>query len=275
MFCKKQTSKLEGSSLWLGTAGILFIVLTGIFAPWIAPHDPLAVDASNRLASPGLVYPFGTDHLGRCVLSRIIYGIRVTVISAFCIMLITVAISIPIALLAGYIRGNTDNIIMRMIDGMLAVPDFVLTIAIVGMLGPSFINTIIAIVMVRWADYVRFIRSLVIKEGQEDYILYARMTGNSHIRILSRYILPQILSRVLVFAALDLGRIVLLIAGLSFLGVGVQPPTPEWGVMLQDATGYFQVAPHVMVFPGIAVVLFVLVCQLVSDQFNEPVTKEG
>ncbi|SDH71209.1 nickel transporter permease [Alteribacillus bidgolensis] len=274
MFHRK-ISELKGSSLWLGALGILFILLTGLFAPWIAPHDPLAVDTSNRLSSPGLTYPFGTDHLGRCVLSRIIYGIRVTVISAFCILLITAAISIPIALISGYIRGNTDHIIMRMIDGMLAIPDFVLTIAIVGMLGPSFINMIIAIVMVRWADYVRFIRSLVIKERQEDYILYARMTGNSHIRILSRYILPQILSRVLVFAALDLGRIVLLIAGLSFLGVGVQPPTPEWGVMLQDATGYFQVAPHVMIFPGMVVVMFVLACQLISDRFNEPVMKEG
>ncbi|WP_232725492.1 ABC transporter permease [Bacillus sp. FJAT-44742] len=265
---------LKGST-WVGVTGIIFILLAGLFAPGIAPHDPLAVDTTNRLMSPNLAYPFGTDHLGRCVLSRIIYGIRVTVIASFCIMFFTITVSLPIALVTGYIRGKTDHMFMRLIDGILAVPDFVLTLAIIGMLGPSLMNMVIAIVMVRWAEYVRFIRSLVLKEEREDYILYSRMMGNSLLRVLFRYILPQISSRVLVFAALDLGRIVLLVAGLSFLGVGVQPPIPEWGVMLKDATAYFQVAPHLMIFPGIAVVLFVLICQLFSDRFSESGMKEG
>ncbi|ERN51428.1 ABC transporter permease subunit [Alkalihalophilus marmarensis] len=258
----------------LSIIGLLSLVIVGLLAPWIVPHDPLFINLDNRLAPPGFTYLFGTDHLGRCIFSRIIYGIRVTVFAASIIMVITVMISLPLSLITGYLRGSTDNLFMRVIDGMYAIPDFVLTLAIVGMLGPSFINMIIAIVIVRWTDYVRLFRSFVIKASKEDYIAYARIAGNSHIRILSMYILPHIFPMVLVYAALDVGRIVLLISGLSFLGVGAQPPMPEWGVMLQDATGYFQVAPHVMLFPGLAIVFFVYLSQLVSNQFQNSTAKE-
>ncbi|EGQ26816.1 nickel/dipeptide ABC superfamily ATP binding cassette transporter, permease protein, partial [Sporosarcina newyorkensis 2681] len=155
------------------------------------------------------------------------------------------------------------------IDSTLAIPDIVLTIAIVGLLGPSLVNMIFAIVVVRWASYVRFIRSLVVKITQEEYIFSAKMAGNSNFRIVKRYILPQIGMPIIVFSALDMGKIVLNIAGLSFLGLGSQPPTPEWGAMLNDATDYFQVTPHVMLFPGLAIVLFVLACQLVSEKLGK------
>ncbi|MFB5282924.1 nickel transporter permease [Peribacillus sp. Hz7] len=253
----------------VGSGLLILIFFIGIFAPWIAPHDPLAVNLANRLSSPSWVYPFGTDHLGRCILSRIIYGIRISMTATFLIIIFTLVISIPIGLITGYVRGRTDHIFMRVIDSMLAIPDIVLTIAIVGVLGPGFINMIIAIIIVRWANYVRFIRSLVIKVCKEDYLLSARMSGNSPQRIMQRYILPQIFVSVLVFSALDMGKIVLAIAGLSFLGLGIQPPAPEWGAMLHDATAYFQIAPHVMIFPGLAIVFFVLACQLVSDRFRK------
>lgn len=249
----------------LGIGLFVTIIMIGFFAPWLSPHDPLAINLSNRLMPPSWEYLFGTDHLGRCILSRIIYGIKTTVTSAFLIMIFTLMISLPIGLVTGYLRGRTDHFFMRIVDGTLAFPDIVLTIAIVGLLGPGFFNMILAIIMVRWANYVRLIRSLVLKVCKEDYIVSARMSGNSHIRIMQRHILPQILSPFLVFGALDMGRIVLLIAGLSFLGLGVQPPTPEWGVMLHDATGYFQIAPHIMIFPGLAIMFFVLSCQLASD----------
>jgi ABC-type dipeptide/oligopeptide/nickel transport system permease subunit len=256
-------------SLIVGVSLLILIVLIGVFAPWVSPHDPLAVNLSNRLSFPSWNYPFGTDHLGRCVLSRIIYGIRVSVAFAFLIMLFTSMISLPIGLLTGYLRGRTDHLFMRLIDGTLAIPDIVLTIAIVGVLGPGFFNMMIAIIMVRWANYVRLIRSLVLKSCQEDYILSARMSGNSHLRIIRRYVLPDIYSPLAVFGALDMGKIVLLMAGLSFLGLGAQPPTPEWGGMLHDATAYFQIAPHVMIFPGLAILFFVLACQLISDKFRK------
>lgn len=262
----------------VGTGLLASFVIMGVFAPWFSPHDPLTVNLTNRLVAPSFDYPFGTDHLGRCVLSRLIYGIQTTVATAFLILLVTLFISLPIGLITGYVRGRTDHFFMRMVDGTLAFPDIVLTIAIVGILGPGFFNMILAIVMVRWASYVRLIRSLVLKIGKEHYILSARMSGNSHIHIMRRYILPEIVSPVIVFGALDMGRIVLLIAGLSFLGLGAQPPTPEWGVMLHDATSYFQIAPHIIIFPGLAIMLFVLSCQLISDRnkkiASDPSSKE-
>ncbi|WP_319005802.1 ABC transporter permease subunit [Metabacillus niabensis] len=263
----------------LGGGGILVgFCLLGLFAPWIAPHDPIAINLAARLQSSSWVYPFGTDHLGRCILSRIIFGVRISVTSALIIMFFTMLISVPIALLTGYVRGRTDHFIMRIIDSTLAIPDIVLTIAIVGLLGPGLVNMLFAIVVVRWASYVRFIRSLVVKISQENYILSARMAGNTHFRILKRYILPQIGMPIMVFSALDMGKIVLNIAGLSFLGLGTQPPTPDWGAMLNDAIDYFQSSPHVMFFPGLSIVLFVLACQLVSEKLgimNRTVGKEA
>lgn len=264
-------------SLMMGIGLLIIIILIGLFAPWVSPHDPLAVNLSNRLSVPSREYPFGTDHLGRCILSRLIYGIRVSVAFAFLIMIFTFLISLPIGLLTGYWRGRADHLFMRLIDGTLAIPDIVLTIAIVGVLGPGFFNMMIAIIMVRWANYVRLIRSLVLKCCEEDYMLSARMSGNSHLRIMRRYVLPTIFSPLVIFGALDMGKVVLLMAGLSFLGLGTQPPTPEWGAMLHDATAYFQIAPHVMIFPGLAILFFVLSCQLISErlrQSNASVLKE-
>lgn len=265
------------NSLLTGAGLLLLFIFIGVFAPWITPHDPFAIHLSNRLSPPTWAYPFGTDHLGRCLFSRIIYGIRTSVTSAFVIMLVTLLISVPIGLLTGYLRGRTDQFFMRWIDGTLVIPDIVLTIAIVGVLGPGLFHLILAIIIVRWATYVRLIRSLVLKVCQEEYILSARMSGNTSLRIMQRYILPQIASPVAVFCSLDLGRIVLLIAGLSFLGLGSQPPTPEWGVMMHDATAYFQVAPHVMIFPGMAISLFVLGCQVISERIRkagQPISRE-
>ncbi|WP_372459115.1 nickel transporter permease [Alkalihalobacillus deserti] len=250
----------------IGVTLLILLILVGLLAPWLSPHDPLAINLVNRLSSPNWNYLFGTDHLGRCILSRIMYGIRTTIATAFLIMLFTLLISLPIGLITGYIRGRSDHFLMRIVDGTLALPDIVLMIAIVGILGPGFFHMIVAIVLVRWANYVRFIRSLVLKIGNEDYIRTARISGNSHINILKHYISPFIFPPIIVFGALDMGRIVLLIAGLSFLGLGAQPPTPEWGVMLHDATAYFQIAPHMMIFPGLAIMFFVLTCQLISER---------
>lgn len=266
----KKVSYSQYSSVIVGVSLLFIIFMIGLFAPWISPNDPLAINLSNRLSFPTLNYPFGTDHLGRCVLSRIFYGTRASVVVALLIIFFTFIISLPIGLLTGYLRGRADHLFMRLIDGTLAIPDIVLTIAIVGVLGPGFLNMLIAIIIVRWANYVRLIRSLVLKICEEDYILSARMAGNSHIRILRKYVLPDLLSPLVVFGTLDMGKVVLLMAGLSFLGLGSQPPTPEWGVMLHDAAGYFQIAPHVMIFPGLAILIFVLACQLIGDRIKKP-----
>ncbi|WP_026672932.1 nickel transporter permease [Alkalihalobacterium bogoriense] len=264
---KKALSVDKG--LLVGIVIFVLFIIVGLFAKWIAPHPPLAIQLDVRLQPPSVEYWFGTDHLGRCIFSRIIYGVQTTITTAIAITLITLLISLPIGLVSGYWRGRADQFFMRVVDGTLSLPDVVLTIAIVGILGPGFVNMVIAIVLVRWANYVRFIRSLAIKAGKEEFILSARMSGNSHLSILRKYIFPQIKKPVFVFIALDLGRVVLLMAGLSFLGLGVQPPTPEWGVMLHDATSYFQLAPHIMIFPGLAILLFVLCCQLTSERLKK------
>ena len=253
----------------VGLTLLAFFLLVGIFAPWIAPHDPLAVHLTHRLSRPSMSYPFGTDHLGRCIFSRILYGVRISVTTAIIVMIITLIISVPISLIAGYIRGKLDTFMMRILDSILSIPDIVLTVAIVGLLGPGLFNMIFAIIAVRWATYVRFIRSLVIKVSKEDYIISARISGNRHSRILRRYILPQIMMPVLTFSTFDIGKIVLTISALSFLGLGSQPPTPEWGAMLNDATAYFQAAPHTIFFPGLAIVLFVFTCQLLGNQLEK------
>ncbi|MEK3990297.1 ABC transporter permease [Robertmurraya sp. FSL R5-0851] len=258
----------------VGVSLLIFIFVIGLLAPGVSPHDPLEVNLSKRLVSPNFEYPFGTDHLGRCILSRIIYGIRVSVVYSVIIMLLTFVISLPIALFIGYFRGRLDYLIMRFIDVTLAIPDIILAITIVGVLGPSLFNMVMAILIVRWTNYVRFIRSLVIKTCEEDYIFSARMSGNSHFRIMRYYIFPVILQNLVVFGTLDMGKIVLLIAALSFLGLGTQPPTPEWGSMLHDATLYFQIAPFVMIFPGLALFLFMLACQLIGDQYSKHSVKE-
>jgi peptide/nickel transport system permease protein len=265
---KKTLLELD-KNLIIGFGILLSIIMIGLLAPWITPHDPLAIDLSNRLSAPNGEYWLGTDQLGRCILSRLIFGIKTTVASSFLIMIFTLIISIPLGVVTGYLRRRADSILMRMVDGILSFPNIVLAIVIVGILGPGFFHMIIAIIMVRWANYVRMIRSLTLKVSQEDYILSARMAGNSHIRIMRRYILPEIMTPIIVFGALDMGRIVLLIAGLSFLGLGAQPPTPEWGIMLHDATNYFQIAPHVMIFPGLAIMIFVFSCQLISERLQK------
>lgn len=246
----------------------LFVVFA-LFAKWLAPIDPYETSLGERLQPPSSEHWFGTDQLGRDLFARIVYGTQISVTAALVILVMTLLISLPIALLNGYIKGRTDQFFMRFLDSILAIPDIVLTIAIVGLLGPSFFNMIIAIIVVRWASYVRFIRSLVLPLATAPYVIAGRLAGNSHMRLLWRYILPQIIHPIIVFSTLDIGKIVLNIAALSFLGLGAQPPVPEWGAMLNDAMNYFQLAPHMMIFPGLAIFLFVLSCQLVGAQFQK------
>lgn len=175
----KKIAPTSNVHLALGIGLLMAIIVMGIFAPWLSPHDPLAINLSNRLSSPSWDYPFGTDHLGRCLLSRMIYGIRITVTSSALMMIFALMISLPIGLLTGYLRGRTDRMMMRVIEGALAIPDMVLTIAIVGLFGPGLLNMMLAVIMVRWASYVRLIRSLVLNACKEDYIWSARMAGNS------------------------------------------------------------------------------------------------
>lgn len=254
---------------FIGLIIILFIIIIGIFANYIAPNDPIKVDLSKRLHSPSHIYLLGTDHLGRCILSRLIYGIRVSFSTSFILLFIILTIGIIVGVTAGYFGGFIDNVIMRFIDIILAFPGLILDLAIAGILGPSLINLMIAIAAVQWVRYARIIRGMVLSIKEEEFVLAARVLGSSNFKIIKKHILPNIIPQIIILATLDMGSIILRISGLSFLGLGVQPPTPEWGAMLNDGRPYMQTAPWLMIFPGVSILIVVMAFNLLGDGLRD------
>ncbi|MBF7084075.1 nickel ABC transporter permease subunit NikC [Desulfallas sp. Bu1-1] len=259
----------------VGLGIIIVIVAVGIFAPYLAPHDPVQVDLGQKLARPSAEYPLGTDHLGRCILSRLIYGTRVSLSTAMLVLTVIIFISVPAGTISGYVGGRLDNIVMRIIDILLAFPGLVLALVIAGMLGPGLLNVMIALGAVWWVGYARIIRGMVLSVKEKEFILAARSCGTSHSKIIFRHILPNVLSPVIVLATLDMGSLILAISGLSFLGLGAQPPMPEWGAMLNDGRPYMQAAPHLMLFPGLAIMLVVLAFNLLGDGLRDAFDPKG
>ncbi|HSQ88235.1 nickel ABC transporter permease subunit NikC [Romboutsia sp.] len=266
----KINKKIKDDKLaFIGLIIILLIVIMGIFANYIAPNNPIEVDLSKRLEQPGNIYPLGTDHLGRCILSRLIYGIRISLGTSFILLFIILTIGISIGLIAGYFGGIIDEVIMRAIDIILAFPGLILDIAIAGILGPSLVNLMIAIASVQWVGYARIIRGMVLSIKEQEFVLAARVMGNSDFKIITKHILPNIISQIIILATLDMGSIILRISGLSFLGLGAQPPTPEWGAMLNDARPYMQIAPWLMIFPGASILVVVMSFNLFGDGLRD------
>jgi peptide/nickel transport system permease protein len=258
-------SMLRDPMTALGMGMLAIIILLTLIGPFIVPNDPLAVNMSERLQPPSWQYPLGTDHLGRCIFSRLVAGGQTTLgISAFVILSLTL-IGIPVGLLSGYVGGRVDTLLMRLVDGVGALPEFILAIAISGFLGPSLTNLMLSIVLVKWIGYARVVRSIVLSEREKEYVLAARVAGCGTWTVLWRHLLPQIISPVVVLAALDIGKIILIISSLSYLGLGAQPSAPEWGAMLNDGRPYFQTVPELMIYPGVAIMLVVISCNLISD----------
>lgn len=256
--------------VWAGAAIVLLVLGAGAFAPLLAPNDPLAVEMGARLADPSWRYPLGTDHLGRCVLSRLLYGTRLSLFHALLVLAAVFAVSIPVGLLAGYAGGRTDRFIMRIIDVLLAFPSLILSLAVAAMLGPGALHLLLAFAVVWWAGYARIIRGLVLQLKQRDYITAARAAGSSQGRIVFDHILRNAARPIGVLASMELGTILLSLAGLSFLGLGAQPPTPEWGVMLGDSRPYMQTVPELMLYPGLAIALSVLGFNLLAEGLRRP-----
>lgn len=250
---------------WAGAAIVLLVLGAGAFAPLLAPNDPLAVEMGARLDDPSWRYPLGTDHLGRCVLSRLLYGTRLSLFHALIVLAAVFAVSIPVGLLAGYAGGRTDRFIMRIIDVLLAFPSLILSLAVAAMLGPGALHLLLAFAAVWWAGYARIIRGLVLQLKQRDYITAARAAGSSQGRIVFDHILRNAARPIGVLASMELGTILLSLAGLSFLGLGAQPPTPEWGIMLSDSRPYMQTVPELMLYPGLAIALSVLGFNLLAE----------
>lgn len=251
------------------TSLVLLVVLVAIFSPFLTPNDPFASDLANALKAPSEAHWFGTDKLGRDVLSRIIYGTGLSLFMGFTIVFLVASIGTVVGSLAGYFGGKVEMVLMRICDIMISFPGIVLAIAIAGIMGGSVGNTILALTIVGWAKYARLVRSLVIKVRQEDYIAAAIMSGGTSAVILRRHVLPNIMPLVVVTASMDLGVMMLEVAGLSFLGFGAQPPTPEWGLMLNEGRQYLQLAPWLMIFPGLAILIVVSIFNLWSDSLRD------
>ncbi|ONI46085.1 nickel ABC transporter permease subunit NikC [Candidatus Epulonipiscioides gigas] len=248
---------------------ILFITLIGIFAPVVAPHDPYVQDIMNKYAPFSWQFPLGTDNLGRCILSRLIWGIRPTLGLAFLTMLGTIALGGIMGLLSGYFRGPVDEIIMRIVDIMLSFPSQIMVFAVVALLGVDVRNVILANVFIKWAWYARMIRTSVIQHTDKNFVLYSRVIGNSERFILFKHILPSIASELAVLASLDIGWAIINISTLSFLGLGVQAPIPEWGAMLNEAKNALTTNPIQMLAPGIATVVLVTAFNFLGDVLRD------
>ncbi|WP_078427772.1 nickel transporter permease [Alkalihalobacterium alkalinitrilicum] len=261
----KASRLLRNPNMIIGTLLALFLGVVTLLGSALVPHDPFQIDMGNRLQGSSLTHWLGTDQLGRDVFSRIVYGAKLTIGLGMFAILMAICIGVPIGLLSGYIGGRIDAFFMRIIDGILAFPDFILAIAIAGILGPSLTNIIIAIVLVRWIVYARVVRGLVLAEKEKEYVLVSKVSHSSSFKTIRMHLLPQVMPDIIVMAAIDVGKVILLISALSYIGLGAQPPIPEWGAMLNDGRGYFQVVPSLMIYPGLAIMLTVLCCNLLGD----------
>lgn len=244
---------------------ITTMIILGILAPYIAPFDPNKVRIVRKYAAISSDHWLGCDHLGRDIFSRLLYGIRSTLFLSLLTMIITIIVGSVIGLISGYQRGKLDECIMRLCDIMLSFPSQVMILAIVGVLGVGIENVIIANIVVKWAWYSRMIRSSVIKYSRKNYILFSRAIGAPHSFIICRHLLPNILSELVVLATLDTGWVILNISALSFIGLGVQAPTAEWGLMLSEAKNVMTQHPMQMVFPGITILIVVAAFNMLGD----------
>lgn len=252
----------------LAVISLLVIVATlvvGIFAPIFAPHDPNKVNMSLRYATSSWEYLLGNDHLGRCILSRLIYGIRPSILWVLLTLLISVLIGTVLGFLAGYFRGKVDALIMRMCDTMLSFPGYVMALAIVGILGVGLENILIAFILIKWAWFARIIRTSVMQYADLDYVKFSKASGISDIKIMYKHIVPVTFSDIAVISSSSIGSMILQISGFSFLGLGIQAPNAEWGMMLNEAREVMFTRPELMLAPGLAIIIVVLAFNFLSD----------
>ena len=244
----------------VGGAMVMSLVLVALFAPVLAPHDPTRAVAPTYgdPSPPSLAFPMGTDQLGRDVRSRVIYGARVSLTVGVAAMAMTVAIGVMVGLMSGFFGGAVDFVLMRLTDVMLALPALLLAMAVVAVLRPSLFSILLVIGLVSWTQVARVVRAETLSMVRRDFVIAARALGAPSLRLILRHVLPNVAPIIIVMAALGTSGTLLLDAALSFLGLGVPPPTPTWGRMIEEATLYFRTAPWLSIFPGIAIFYAVL-----------------
>jgi peptide/nickel transport system permease protein len=252
-----------------GLVIIAIVTVVALGAPLLAPHDPNLQDVANRLQGPSLQHPLGTDNLGRDELSRIIYGSRVSVLTTLAVGIAILAIGIAVGIVSGLAGGFVDGSVMRVVDVLLAFPPFLLALAVAGTLGPGLLHLALAMTAVWWVDYARLVRGLVLGVKELPFVEAARALGLSHTRIALRHVLPNVAPPVIVLATLQTSRLLLSLASLSFLGLGVGPPTAEWGSMLNDGKDFLATSPELMLWPGLAITITALGLNLLGDGLRD------
>jgi peptide/nickel transport system permease protein len=260
--------RLNLSSLpWLSLLPVLIFIVLAIVGPWIVPYDPGAQDYGALLQGPSTAHWLGTDYLGRDLFSRLIGGARVSLVAMSIVLATALVVGVVIGSFAGYVGGIVEQVMISVIDIILALPSLIIALALIGILGAGYWSMIAALTFAWWANYARMSRAVVATELQQPYIEAARVMGASHLWIYARHILPHVLGLVVVYASADAGALVLSIATLSFLGLGVQPPTPEWGQMLVDGMSYIEEYPQLVILPGLALTLVVVSFNLLGEAF--------
>ncbi|MFZ3579316.1 nickel transporter permease [Virgibacillus sp. DJP39] len=260
---------VKSKTSFIGLLIILILLITALFAPLIATHSTTELDMFNKYQSPSMEHWFGTDALGRDIFSRIVYGTRISIQIGLIAVGISMIIGVTLGGIAGYFGKWVDQIIMRLVDILLAFPSILLAIALVAVLGPSLRNAMIAVGIVGIPQFARIVRSAVISVKETEYIEAARSIGAKNSRVLTQHVLPNCVAPIIVQATLGIGTAILDAAGLSFLGLGAQPPTPEWGAMLSDGQAALQNAPWVVAFPGLAIFFVVLGFNLFGDGLRD------
>lgn len=256
----------------LATAGaivLLILTLLAVLAPVIAPHDPEEVHTGERLAGPSWEYPLGQDALGRCIWSRMLYGARVSLTVGLLAGVLSLGVGIIFGSLAGYFGGWIDLAIMRLAEVFMTIPQFLLVIAAVSIIGPSFNSVLVVIGLSSWTGYARVLRGEILSVKQKPFVEAAKAYGSNHWRILTKHVLPNCWSPLIVMVTMNVASVILLESSLSFLGFGIQEPQASWGSILSQGRVYFQTAPHIATFPGVAIMLAVLAFNLLGDGLRD------
>ncbi|GAB7081630.1 nickel ABC transporter permease subunit NikC [Megalodesulfovibrio paquesii] len=253
----------------LALALLVVLGLAGAFAPVLSPYDPDEVTLALKFAPPTAEHWLGCDHLGRDVLTRLLYGTRVSLGCVAAIAGCICLLGLVVGAVAGFAGGRVDAALMRLCDVFLTFPTFILAMFMVGVLGTGMGNVVLAITLTHWAWYARIIRSLILSLKHREYVLAARVAGSSRLQVLVRHLLPPVAAQLVILATLDIGHMMLHVSGLSFLGLGVTPPTAEWGVMLGDARQFVWTHPELIFYPGAMLFITVMACNLLGDAMRD------
>ncbi|MEK3839217.1 MULTISPECIES: nickel ABC transporter permease subunit NikC [unclassified Paenibacillus] len=264
------SSRLKGKRVIMICGSLLILFgLAGLLAPWISPHDPIRVNLAAKLSPPSWEYLLGTDQLGRDNLSRLLYGTRISLGFASLIFAASLGVGLLAGVVSGYSGGWLDAALMRLCDGIMSFPSMILVFGLIGILGPGLSQLVIALMLVQWVYFARMFRNMIVSLKERNFITAARISGSSPWQIMSRHLIPNILPSIVVIGTLEMGWAIMDISAMSFLGLGVQAPTPEWGAMLNEGKSFIRNHPELMLYPGLMIIMVVASFNLLGEALSE------